>query len=151
CALVSTNGGWNLAIGAFPRATGRFVQLKPEDGCSEVTGQVQQDRCWLGVGFRSIAAEPVRWIGLVPEKLSQTFDHESFAVEYLHQVRPALWPDGRREAGRAITSSAHRVLVAASALGCVALARRGKKRARRVQTALLAGIAVVGAVCAFAM
>jgi 4-amino-4-deoxy-L-arabinose transferase-like glycosyltransferase len=24
CALVSTNGGWNLAIGAFPLATGRF-------------------------------------------------------------------------------------------------------------------------------
>ena len=43
CALVSTNGGWNLAIGASPRATGRFEALHGADGCREVTGQVQQD------------------------------------------------------------------------------------------------------------
>ena len=47
CALVSTNAGWNLAIGAFPRATGRFETLRSSDGCREVTGQVQQDRCWF--------------------------------------------------------------------------------------------------------
>ncbi|MGH7272790.1 MAG: ArnT family glycosyltransferase, partial [Polyangiaceae bacterium] len=46
CALVSTNGGWNLAIGAFPRATGRFETLRSSDGCRDVTGQVEQDHCW---------------------------------------------------------------------------------------------------------
>jgi hypothetical protein len=153
CALVSTNGGWNLAIGSFPRATGRFVQLKPEDGCREVTGQVQQDRCWLALGARSILADPVRWIGLMPEKLSQTFDHESFAVEYLNQVKPAFWANGRRELGRAITTSAHRVLVAASALAGIALVlgARLRARARRVQTGLLAAVAIVGAIGAFAV
>ena len=55
CALVSTNAGWNLAIGAFPRATGRFETLKSSDGCREVTGQVQQDRCWLDYGIANIA------------------------------------------------------------------------------------------------
>src|SRR5258708_26333397 len=33
CALVSTNAGWNLAIGSFPRATGRFETLRSSDGC----------------------------------------------------------------------------------------------------------------------
>src|SRR5207245_5222095 len=33
CALVSTNAGWNLAIGSFPRATGRFETLHASDGC----------------------------------------------------------------------------------------------------------------------
>ncbi len=51
CALVSTNAGWNLAIGAFPRATGRFETLRSSDGCRDVTGQVQQDRCWLEYGL----------------------------------------------------------------------------------------------------
>jgi hypothetical protein len=41
------------------------------------------------------------------------------------------------------------VLVAASSLGCVALVR--VRRRRRVQTALLACIAIIGAVCAFAL
>src|SRR6202020_1486026 len=81
CALVSTNGGWNLAIGAFPRATGRFETLRSSDGCREVTGQVQQDRCWLEVGLDEIAAHPGHWLSLVPAKLGFTFDHESFAIE----------------------------------------------------------------------
>src|SRR6185369_5727362 len=58
CALVSTNGGWNLAIGSFPRATGRFETLRSSDGCREVTGQVQQDRCWLEYGMASIKSSP---------------------------------------------------------------------------------------------
>ena len=39
CTLVSTNGGWNLAIGSFARATGRFETLRSSDGCAVVTGQ----------------------------------------------------------------------------------------------------------------
>src|SRR6185369_11165643 len=72
----------------------------------------------------------------------------SFAVEYLNQVKPWFWADGRRETGRAVTSSAHRLLVGASALACVAIVPRGRRR--RAQTALLAGIAIAGAALAFA-
>jgi hypothetical protein len=61
CALVSTNTGWNLAIGAFPRATGRFETLRSSDGCRDVTGQVQQDRCWLRYACFQIADHPLRW------------------------------------------------------------------------------------------
>src|SRR5262249_12655348 len=68
CALVSTNAGWNLAIGSFPRATGRFETLRSSDGCREVTGQVQQDRCWLEYGMANIASAPGRSLGLIPAK-----------------------------------------------------------------------------------
>ncbi|MDB5220907.1 MAG: hypothetical protein JWO86_8834 [Myxococcaceae bacterium] len=149
CALVSTNAGWNLAIGSFPRATGRFETLRSDDGCREVTGQVQQDRCWLDYGIANIEHAPGRWLALIPAKLAFTFDHESFAVEYLHEARPAAWPDDRRALVRGILTSVHRFFVAASVLAFLSLALpltlRGDPRARRgraVQTALLAALAL---------
>ena len=58
CALVSTNGGWNLAIGALT-TTGRFQTLRGKDGCPVVTGQVQQDDCWADVGWKKIEEAPL--------------------------------------------------------------------------------------------
>ncbi|MFO0760456.1 MAG: glycosyltransferase family 39 protein [Byssovorax sp.] len=141
CALVSTNGGWNLAIGAFPRATGRFETLRGTDGCPIVTGQVQQDRCWLHEGLGWIAGSPGRWIGLMPKKLSFTFDHESFPMGYLGEADPARWPEERKARGREILSGAHRVLLGAAALGVIALPIHRRWRDRLAQIALL-GIAL---------
>jgi 4-amino-4-deoxy-L-arabinose transferase-like glycosyltransferase len=141
CALVSTNAGWNLAIGSFPRATGRFETLHASDGCREVTGQVQQDRCWFSYGVAQIKASPSHWLKLIPAKLGFTFDHESFAVEYLREARPADWPEDRRLRVRALTTFAHRLLVFVAALGCVALRARGGGAV--VQGALLAGICLL--------
>lgn len=138
CALVSTNGGWNLAIGAFPRATGRFETLHASDGCRDVTGQAQQDRCWFGYGVHEIEAHPWHWLGLAPAKLGYTFDHESFAVEYLHEARPEDWPEARRAFGRDVTTFAHRLLMLAAVAGCIAFVRRGRGAA--VQAGLLAGL-----------
>ncbi|HEX3770959.1 MAG TPA: glycosyltransferase family 39 protein [Polyangiaceae bacterium] len=141
CALVSTNGGWNLAIGAFPRATGRFETLRSSDGCREVTGQVQQDRCWFRYGVQQIADHPIHWLALVPAKLGFTFDHESFAVQYLHEARPDVWPDATRERARETTTLAHRMLLVAAALGGVAFPvarRRRLTRAAATQGALFA-------------
>jgi 4-amino-4-deoxy-L-arabinose transferase-like glycosyltransferase len=120
CALVSTNAGWNLAIGAFPRATGRFETLRASDGCPVVTGQVQQDRCWLHEGMRWIAERPGRWLGMMPEKLSFTFDHESFPMGYLGEADPAAWPEARKAAGRDLLSGLHRLLLGLAALGVIA-------------------------------
>jgi len=148
CALVSTNAGWNLAIGAFPRATGRFETLRSSDGCRDVTGQVQQDRCWLQYGLAQIKAHPWHWLSLAAAKLGYTFDHESFAVEYLHEARPEAWPEVTRENARAVTTLAHRLLLAAAALGCVAFpASRDPRRTAEAasQGALLAVAALLGA------
>jgi Dolichyl-phosphate-mannose-protein mannosyltransferase len=120
CALVSTNGGWNLAIGAITE-TGRFQTLRGQDGCPNVTGQVQQDDCWGKVGWKKIQEAPGRWLRVAPKKLAQTFDHESFAVEYLHEADPGAWPDSRREAARGLLTAAHLALLAAAALSIVAV------------------------------
>jgi hypothetical protein len=120
CALVSTNGGWNLAIGAITE-TGRFQTLHGKDGCPVVTGQVQQDDCWAQVGWRKIKEAPGHWLSLAPKKLAQTFDHESFAVEYVHEADPGAWPDERREAARGLLTATHLGLLAAAALSVVAL------------------------------
>jgi 4-amino-4-deoxy-L-arabinose transferase-like glycosyltransferase len=145
CALVSTNGGWNLAIGAFPRATGRFETLRSSDGCSDVTGQVQQDRCWFEYGLAQIRAHPARWLSLIPAKLGFTFDHESFAVEYLREAKPESWPDARRVTFRGWTSFVHRLLVAVAALGMVAFPLRAKPRAAAMQGGLLVVACLLGA------
>jgi 4-amino-4-deoxy-L-arabinose transferase-like glycosyltransferase len=119
CALVSTNGGWNLAIGAITE-TGRFQTLRGKDGCPNVTGQVQQDDCWAKVGWQKIKDSPARWLSVAPKKLAQTFDHESFAIEYMHEADRGAWPDERREAARGLLTAAHLALLAAAALACVA-------------------------------
>lgn len=167
CALVSTNAGWNLAIGAFPRATGRFETLRSSDGCREVTGQVQQDRCWLKYGLEHIRRAPGRWLGLIPAKLSNTFDHESFAVEYLREARPEAWPEPRRVAWRSVLTAIHRMLIVAAPLAFVSLVsprrarapeplnvpappRFARQRARAVQGALLVLVAIAAYLAASA-
>jgi Dolichyl-phosphate-mannose-protein mannosyltransferase len=141
CALVSTNGGWNLAIGALT-PTGRFHALHGSDGCPVVTGQVQQDRCWAEVGINVIERDPLHFLSLVPKKLSQTYDHESFAIEYLREADPAGWPEARRVAGRALLSVFHQMLLIAAALGLIALPspRRVGTLGTVVQSALLLGV-----------
>ncbi|WP_437689954.1 glycosyltransferase family 39 protein [Sorangium sp. So ce176] len=140
CALVSTNGGWNLAIGAFPRATGRFETLRAGDGCPIARGQVAQDRCWMAAGLQWIKDDPVRWLALIPKKLSFTFDHESFPIGYLGEANPAAWPEERRAAGRWVLTASHLGLLSVAALGVVALPRLRPWRALVAQLAALAAV-----------
>ncbi|WP_437531332.1 glycosyltransferase family 39 protein [Sorangium sp. So ce726] len=144
CALVSTNGGWNLAIGAFPRATGRFETLRAGDGCPIARGQVAQDRCWMAAGLQWIKDDPGRWLALIPRKLGFTFDHESFPIGYLGEADPAAWPEERRAAGRRVLTASHLGLLSAAALGVVAMPRRRPRRELVPQ--LLALAAVLGLV-----
>ena len=143
CALVSTNGGWNLAIGSFARATGRFETLRSTDGCAVVTGQVQQDDCFRDLALRAIRTDPGRWLGLVPAKLGFTFDHESFPVEYLHEADPDRWPEERRRSGRAVLTFAHRALLTAASLAIVPVVARSRATRRDFFRALSLGAIVL--------
>jgi Dolichyl-phosphate-mannose-protein mannosyltransferase len=154
CAFVSTNGGWNLAIGSFPRATGRFETLRGSDfpvrprtdGCPVATGQVAQDRCWRTEGMRWIASDPGRWLALIPKKLGFTFDHESFPVGYLGEANPGAWPEERRAWWRGFLSTTHRALLAAAALGVVASPSSLRRREGRAGAILQIGaLALIGA------
>lgn len=148
CALVSTNGGWNLAIGALTE-DGRFRTLRANDGCPVVTGQVQQDRCWAKVGRRLILSDPIGWLAKVPKKLAQTYNHESFAIEYLHQADPVAWPEDRRLAARQLLTLFHRLLLIGAALGVVAMTgyRPRAGSTYLTQTGLLLAIAGLSAYC----
>jgi Dolichyl-phosphate-mannose-protein mannosyltransferase len=146
CALVSTNGGWNLAIGAFPRATGRFETLRSSDGCREVTGQVQQDRCWMKVGLGYVYASPTKWLALAPKKWAYTFDHESFPVEYLHEAAPEAWPEPRRNDMRQGITTFHRYLMVVAALGLVTRSPWQRGKALWRDAAWLACVVAIGCV-----
>ncbi|MCH2108225.1 MAG: hypothetical protein MK135_02765, partial [Polyangiaceae bacterium] len=142
CAFVSTNGGWNLAIGALTE-TGRFRSLKADDGCPIVTGQVQQDRCWAKVGLSKIAESPLHWLGLIPQKLAQTWNHESFQVGYLAETNPMDWTPQRKAAGAELLSGYHRLLLALAAFSPLGFVRwRESPRGVLVQGALILGVSV---------
>jgi len=138
CALVSTNAGWNLAIGSFPRATGRFETLRATDGCPIVSGQVQQDRCWMNEGLRWIRSDPKRFASLVPTKLAQTFDHESFPLGYLGEADPRTWTEDRKATGRKWLTLSFRALLAVAPLGLIGWPRRKRLRALAFELASLA-------------
>lgn len=120
CALISTNGGWNLAIGALTE-TGRFVALSGKDGCPVVTGQVAQDRCWAKVGKERILEDPLGWLARVPRKLEHTYNHESFPVGYLAEADPEGWPEERKARTRAVLTLFHHGLMLAAALSVISL------------------------------
>ena len=149
CAFVSTNAGWNLMIGAFPRATGRFETVRATDGCPVVTGQVEQDRCWQEAGIAHIKADPLRWLGLAPKKLGYTFDHESFPMGYLGEANPNVWTEERKATGREILGVSHRLLLFFAALAAVSfpsLRIRGEDRARLFQWLPLAVVVALGVI-----
>ncbi len=145
CAFVSTNGGWNLAIGALTES-GRFQTLQAKDGCPAVTGQVAQDRCWSRVGRQTILRAPGAWLAKIPKKLGHTFDHESFPIEYLREADPATWPEARRVAGRGLLTLFHRLLLVGAALGVIAAVpyRRWDRRPFVAQALALGCVLALG-------
>jgi len=147
---VSTNAGWNLAIGALTE-TGRFRTLRAADGCPIVTGQVQQDRCWRKIGVATIERDVGAWLALMPRKLGQTFDHESFAIEYLREADPVSWPEHRRIAARHLLTLLHRLLLVAAALGVVARGWQARDRSGRIAQLATLGLIGLLAVLGFAL
>ncbi len=118
CTLVSTNGGWNLAISALSE-TGRFRPLTPEDGCHGIDGPVAQDRCWAQVGAAAIRRDPEQWLSRIPLKLSHTYNHESFAIAYLAEARPGTWDEQQKWRLMNVMTAFHHVLMGVALLGTV--------------------------------
>lgn len=136
CALVSTNAGWNLAIGALPRSPGHFEALRPSDGCADARGEVEQDRCWARQALAWIREDPGRWLGLAPRKLSLTFDHESFPLAYLAEARG--WSEPVVRALRWGLALSFRALLVAAALSLVVTRERRAAPAVALVAALVA-------------
>jgi 4-amino-4-deoxy-L-arabinose transferase-like glycosyltransferase len=139
CALISTNGGWNLAIGALSE-TGRFRPLTPEDGCAGVDGPVAQDRCWRQRGWDTIRDDPWAWLAHVPDKLRHTYNHESFAVAYLAEAQPSRWARDHTWHVMNVMTSLHHLLMLAAAFGVIGRFSRERWREQWGPMALLVAI-----------
>jgi hypothetical protein len=133
-ALVSTNGGWNLAIGALPGATGRYRALPQNHGCEAVVGEVAVDRCLGARAREAIARDPIGFLGLVPAKLSFAVDYEAFPVEALHEAQPERVPEALRRTGWRVLMVAHQALLLATAYEAL----RRRSRATKIAAGLLA-------------
>ena len=130
CVLVSANGGWNLLIGAADGATGSWIPIEgtrlPAE-CRTVFGEADKDACFGRAAFGRIAAEPGAWLGLIPKKLSATFDYVGAAAWYLHASNPSALNQAQKlELGVAETGF-QRVVVL---LALLALARAPGPRPR---------------------
>jgi hypothetical protein len=116
-----------------------------------VTGQVQQDRCWRKIGVATIERDVGAWLSLIPRKLGHTFDHESFAIEYLREADPLSWPEHRRIAARHLLTLLHRMLLVAAALGVVARGWQARERSGRIAQLVALGLVILLAILGFAL
>lgn len=124
CAFVSTNGGSNLAIGAVPRANGRYLALTADDGCRGVSGETARDRCWRAVAVQSIRRDPLRWLSLSLVKLDHTLSYEAFPIGYLREARAISVSDDRERTIRRAITGPWRVFLLLALLALVPFARR---------------------------
>lgn len=146
CALVSVNGGWNLAIGADPSGSGTWAPIKVPEACREVWDEAAKDACFGREAMRSIAADPLGWAALAPKKLAATFDYGGAAGGYLYTSNAAAFGERARDALGLVATSVERSALLLAIIG--ALRRRFSSPRRLFVAAALAGLALVGALFA---
>ncbi len=139
CALVSVNGGWNLAIGEAS-ATGSWEPIVVPEACKTVWDEAEKDACFEREAKRAIAAHPLAWMAKAPKKLATTFDYFGAGPWYLHASNPSAFPDAAKEAWGALETVASRALLAC-ALAAFALTR-GAARVPRAVAALGGAFAI---------
>lgn len=134
CTFVSANGGWNLLIGTASEGHGAWLPIDvvgvPME-CRTVWGEADKDACFGAAGARRIAAAPLAWAALIPEKLATTFDPAGAAGHYLRASNAAALPEVPRRLHSALDLAWQRGLVGWALMG-LALApgpRRGLRRA----------------------
>lgn len=91
CALVSVNGGWNLAIGT-QTVGGGWQEMAVPEACKEVFAEAAKDECFGREARRVILTDPGAWLARVPAKLRVTFDYFGAAPWYLHAANPEAFP-----------------------------------------------------------
>lgn len=130
CALVSVNGGWNLAIGAQTE-DGSWHEIVVPDACRGVFAEGAKDACFGDAAKAAIVAEPWKWLARIPAKLRVTFDYFGAAPWYLHASNPTRFPYSRKVALAAVEVVVSRLLLLASLVSVRKLdgPRRGLREA----------------------
>lgn len=111
CALVSVNGGWNLAIGT-QTTSGGWQEMAVPEACKEVFAEAAKDECFGREARRVILADPGAWLARVPAKLRVTFDYFGAAPWYLHAANPDAFPYRAKVTLGAVETVISRLLLA---------------------------------------
>lgn len=138
CVVVSANVGWNLLIGATEGATGTFVPItgpSVPERCRTVFGEADKDACFAREAVSLVRARPGRWLGLIPNKLSHTFEYCGAAGWYLAASGPASFSEQDKLALGVVETGFQRVLLLLALIG-VARPPGPGRAARRVLAAL---------------
>jgi 4-amino-4-deoxy-L-arabinose transferase-like glycosyltransferase len=137
CALVSVNGGWNLAIGT-QTTNGGWQEIAVPDACKEVFAEAAKDDCFGRAAREVIAQSPVAWLARVPSKLRVTLDYFGAAPWYLHAANPVHFPYSAKYVLGATETVVSRLLL----LGAL-LAVRKLDGPRRLLREAVTGVGVV--------
>lgn len=134
CVAVSANLGWNLLIGVTEHANGTFVPITGEsvpERCRTVFGEADKDACFASEALRLVRARPLRFLGLVPQKLAHTFEYCGAAGWYLRASGPSSFSE-RAKLGLGVVETVFQRLLVLLAVVGVARAPGPLPRARRL-------------------
>jgi hypothetical protein len=137
CALVSVNGGWNLAIGAQTE-TGTWQEIQVPAACREAFHEAEKDACFGREARRAILHAPGRFLSKIPAKLRATFDYFGAAPWYLHTANASAFPYRAKLVLGGLETLVVRLILAAALVTVF--------RAGRWPAMLLAGIGLVACV-----
>jgi 4-amino-4-deoxy-L-arabinose transferase-like glycosyltransferase len=137
CALVSVNGGWNLAIGT-QTDTGGWHEITVPEACKTVFQEAAKDECFGREAMKAIAREPLSWLARAPAKLRRTFDYVGAAPWYLHTANASSFPFRAMVALGAVETFAQRLLLAAALVAVLRMPLRRTGALGRVRTAAVA-------------
>jgi 4-amino-4-deoxy-L-arabinose transferase-like glycosyltransferase len=139
CALVSVNGGWNLAIGT-QTTNGAWRPIDVPVACRAVWDEAEKDTCFAREARDAIARDPLGWVARAPAKVAVTLDYFGAAPWYLHLANGEAFGDR----AKIVLGVIETVVCRVSLLFALFAVARADGRRRRARFAL----AAVGAVFA---
>jgi hypothetical protein len=140
CALVSVNGGWNLAIGT-QTDDGGWREMQVPEACREVFAEAAKDACFGEAARRDIARSPVTWLARAPRKIRVTLDYFGAAPWYLHESNPGRFPWRTKAVLGVVETVASRLALVMALLAVMRLS--GPWRRVRVALSALGAVAAV--------
>lgn len=140
CALVSVNGGWNLAIGT-ESTDGGWHEVTVPDACKDVFDEAEKDTCFGREARRAIVRHPAAWLARVPAKVRMTLDYFGAAPWYLHASSPERFSYDQKTALGAIETLAARLFLAAALIAVMRI--DGPRRKIRLALCVVGLVACV--------
>jgi len=128
CALVSVNGGWNLAIGT-QTTNGAWQAIDVPAACRTVWDEAAKDACFAREAEGEIVRHPLAWLARAPSKIAVTLDYFGGAPWYLHLANGEAFGDRAKVALGVVETIVCRVTLL-FALFAVARADGACKRVR---------------------